>query len=963
MTANRHRFIQVLRLFSISIAFIIASYFLFSTKSYASVSCTSDCDCSGGQYCTAHGGGTGRCVSGGPNLCNTCQNYQPLSGICGASGFYCGYGTQCMFFGSSFACTPSLSSSGCIVRSAACEDAGGNYKNVIYATNCSTPTPTPTSTPTPPPPKPPTISQITAIDTFQNNTQVNGGDVKPEGDSVTGSVSVSSTISYTTTWILTVVDTNKPTSTASYANNGNAYTFSLNPIGGDPVTDLFSFNLRVSARNAAGTSSTSTLLFYATAPKNFQCGTPATGTLLASDNTRSVLTLFDNNPSGSGTTPCQTGYFTGVATNTITTSGVYNNPTYNGRGKDSILYYPGYDNVVLLSTVGSNDIWIVTWNWSNNTSIHKIVQPGTVRATQLINNFPGQTVDMTLDASNLFISITQGYVIRISFATINASLNGWINNPGVLVTPINGNLAAYQFLHTGYMSVLFGITEAQTNLGFPLLYVAYINNSTGDREIQPFNASGGNHPAPYNGLTYKTQMGNSFNGGNLVFNGKVILIQGRWGIDGMTIDASGNIYAVTDYGRVIFVIAHADWKGGTPTLGVTYTDDVPNPAPPSPPTGFDGAEVDGFGQLYVATYAAGIYSFYGPDVVAAAIANNLGRAYSSSSIYMGYKFHGNLYYPTQAGVSWDDIAPLYGYGSAQQHYSPYYITRMGNTFSQGGYNIKQLSNNTQPLGGPNPRGFGSNPAYFSEYGLLSDKTNVFSNGGYGSFYNWEFQYYPSYINHDSNGNLSNVYGFGSLNHELCGTGVNTCTQLAAGSFPSNTIDANTNNLNSGIYQYTDNTTGATLSINADNGGLTTDGILLVYFPNGGTITITADHQNDFANTTNRLLLITNAVVDIKPTSYYTNTGPGINQFIYQYLDMGILTDSSLTVDPYPAVPNFIQGMKISGMLLSYSNIQFLLDIGDFNQWYPAVETSYDPSYITKFSHFFTAAQNKQEVGL
>ncbi len=784
-----------------------------------------------------------------------------------------------------------------------------------------------------------TISKISAVDTSQNST-INLNDSRPSGDQVSLSISAKGNGVTTVFWNIVETDMNNTSLSQTTTNTGFTDSFTLAPLTINNLTgqpgDTYSYKVTAFATDSNGNrSSNQTFVFYTATQVNASCKTPATGALLTTDIVNKDLILFDNNPPdpNDSNATCKTGYFTNTTNkqNVITTvPGPYYNPTYNNIPKDSVIYYPGTDNAAFVSTVHGRDIWLVTWNWKAS-NINNEVDPQSVRATQIVFNIPPGAqwaIDMDTGAGYLFISCGPNYILRIPFSSISNALNGWLINPGSIVSPVNA--VNDTFLNQGFMQNINGIVLVNAKSG-PLLYLSYVSNINGHKIFAAYPANKGLNPKP----VYVLDTG--FGPQGYTFNNHALALQSNWGMDGMTVSYDNKyIYSVTDYGKLIFVLQNVDNSApgnkGASILGLTYAPNIPDPTPAKNgmATGLDGAEIDQFGQLYIAGYLTGIYSTNASDVIKAAIGNNRNSTtyIGTQAIYQGYTIPFIQYYGVPNGESWDDIAPFKSIGAAP---SPYYLTTQGNVYSEGGYAISKV------MGNP-----------FSTYSLISDATNTILNGT-GSFYHWEFQHYASNLNHS--GGLKAIYTAKSLYSQICGT--QKCQ-----SYSGTSLSSTPNNMSGGVYTYNCNSS-CTFTIDASNGGLYGDGVLIVL--GGGNINITIDNMDDFAKSSNRILLITDGNVDIHPANPPYNIQS--NQILKQYLYMMVVADGNITVDNYVIAPNVTQPMVIKGMLISYGKVSLNFNAGSLNQFDPAVEIDYDASYLTKFSHFFEAPVFSQEVGL
>ena len=495
---------------------------------------------------------------------------------------------------------------------------------------------------------------------------------------------------------------------------------------------------------------------------NFSCLTPFSGTMLTSNigaNAPSELHLFLTNPPQGGNS-CATGYYPDIPIHTI---GSNYNATYENSFKDSLMYYPGHDNVAITSGYQNNNIYAIKWNFLP-TAIPQI-DPTSVEAITLATNITS-SVDLTVDDQGsggtpkyLWNTGQLGLVIKIPWSQVTSRLDPWISN-GTVPAPINVNSQqtqgnAYIFL-SGYDDN--GIVTDGGNV--------YINGET----------------------AYPTQQSVTV----MKFNKTLVttLFPGGAGLpDGMTVSADKKYIFVTSGTNglnraTIEVIQNANTNNPS-VLGDALVNNM---------SYLDGIQVDNYGQLYLAAGQNGIFSVNGNDLIASAIANGVNVNGTNT-------LNAQQYVGATPGQKWDDMAPMAGSNIAYNPYTSYYLTRNGGSYSTGGYSASSLSNDSST----------NNAAYFSTYLAQSGNANASFGNGAGSQYNWNLN------NFSANGQ----YTYAELYSNLCQGGGYTCTSLNLASG----IDTNTASLQGGIYTY--NTNGGTLSIDTDGGMPNASGILFV----------------------------------------------------------------------------------------------------------------------------------------
>ncbi len=767
-----------------------------------------------------------------------------------------------------------------------------------------------------PPPKP-VISSISIYDNSLSRG-LNSGDTGLYSDSITASPSINTTY-ITRDWKENVTASGGGNTTIDLGSSSNI-TFNLNAIVGTPSPgEKYTFNITLNVNNTSGSASSSfTLYMYIPVNFSFSCQSNAESLLAASN----PLIEYDNSP----TNPCSN--WSVLANNYIKTSGSNYNSSFEASNRDSIVYFPGTDNVAMLTGAGSNNIWIVKWQFENS-SLQNIVNPSTVQVAILVNNTTTPT-DLTISyASNqpnsLFVSqySQNSSILNIPWNVISADENSFLNN--VPFSPINAN----NYIFYRYNKSLYanGIIADGNNL-----YWGMIDRTTNTNYIYEFNIQNGS-------ITQKWDLGSTGTSQTGVLqNGKrVRFLNSWWSVDGLSVSPDGKyVFAVSQQGILIWVIQNA--QGTSPSmLGyapvLTGTTDL---SKESGLQGLDGIAVDPNGQIYFVLYNQGIYSTSETQLINAASENGNSFLQYGTNIYI----YANATVNAQAFITgnFDDIAPLSFPGAPTITPAKWMNTMGANVFSQYGYGSLQ-----------NPLNLN-----FSEYGLF-DNTNKVNK--YASLYNWQFSSYTS-MDNSINGSITPVYGYSYLMDDICNnSGKNKCNTVSTSSLPSNTI-------NGSVALNGVNILNGNITIDASSGGIQTTGILFI----NGNLTITPDSSNTFfSNSQDRLLVIVSGNININPNSYYCSGTNCNSNLYYQYINLGLVSNGSITVNPYVnnlSFPNYMEPLVISGVGIFYGGITQKLDIGNLDLYDPAVKFNYDPTLILQNENFFTDSQLvSQQLGL
>lgn len=746
----------------------------------------------------------------------------------------------------------------------------------------------------------------------------------------------------------------------------------------------------------------------------WQCSTKQRETLIASDlwaGTGPVnggIRLLFNNPSSY----CQIDPSIGSPVMIEPQSSVTSpdKTKYDEFIKDSMIYYPQSGTVqsvlqkknavVALVTTwerssgspfdADTGLYALYWEWDfgnpPNPANPPKVNLSSVRVMQVLSGTIN-TVDLTIDnlgiagaPQNLWaVSQYNATLYKVPWTDFAPQIDDWAcqaschSTPPITSLPLSmGAGSKYAFFKPslgGGPGLLNGVQVISTGSGTGQVYIAedIVNQNGGHAVVKVLDANnastvittldtGYNIKTSYIANQYGTYMLGIPVGGACCAQAPIV-----WTIDGLAQSnapiAGKYIFAMGFHGRVIWVI-DTTTKPVPTLLGVAGL----NPAPGEAASGYkgaDGIQVDTttdpttgtqYSQIYTASHDQEVSSMDMQQVVNAAIANGKGFI-SPTRINTSYFVEVNTYKPSVSDPvdgghveDWDDIVPFNPLFSMPTpfEYDPFYTFNGANIYSELGVTLKSTSTTSPARKGP-----------FSNYALITNNTVQNIPNGSPSALNWSFLDYPSGINKQGLTNWNANYDYNYFLGNLCSTNVNTCTILPL-PVGSSTLDNTTPPIPSGVYTF-----GKSLTINATNGGINADGVILVH----GDVTINASHANPFyAKAGQKLLIITDGRVVVNPAT------PSAGQPKYQNVNLSIITNQDVTFTPYTGSPIILyQPMIFSGTILAYGkgqptslNLQF--SIGPGNATDPAVQFNYDPAYIAKLSKYFTSGSSS-EIGL